>query len=78
MSEYLINNGKPRIATSYDDIDSWNIPTVVPFDEEQRVYVSEVIWAMVRVMAASSTLEVEEQSILGPESSVGQRIQRNR
>jgi hypothetical protein len=66
MSENLINNRKPRIVTSYDDIDSWNIPTVVPFNEEQRVYVSEVILAMVRVIAASSTLEAEEQSILGP------------
>lgn len=59
------NQLQPPITVPHEDVDSWRIPTIVTFNDEQRLYVSEVLAAMVRIMAESSTLEVEEERILG-------------
>lgn len=64
MSEQ-VSNEKPQIVTLYDDVESYKIPAVVPLNDEQRLYLQEILAAMMRVMEQSSSLETEEQKILG-------------
>ena len=54
-----------KIATPYDDVEIWDVPRIVPFDEKQKTYVIDLIYAVRRVIEGSSNLEVEERIILG-------------
>jgi hypothetical protein len=64
ISEQSFNQSKLRIAVPYEGRESWEIPAIVPFSDEQRLYVSEVVEAVIRVMAEASSLGTEEK-ILG-------------
>lgn len=66
MSDHPINQTQPQIVAPEGELDSWKIPAIVPFNDEQRLYVSEVLAAMVSVITDSSRLEIEEKKILGP------------
>lgn len=66
MSARSITFPQPRIPVLYEDIDSRDMPAIVPLNDEQRAYVVEVLSAMVRVIVGSSTLEMEEGKAFGP------------
>lgn len=66
MSENSVRHPHVNIPNPYDDMDLWNMPAKVPFNDEQRLYLTEVLSAMIKVISGSSPLEVEEKRILGP------------
>lgn len=65
MTDQSINKPQPRIVAPHEGVDSLRIPAIVQFSDEQRIYVSEIVAALMRVMAEVSTLEAEEEKILG-------------
>lgn len=65
MNEGSMIQEKLRIASPYENVDSREMPAVIPLSDEQRSYVIEVLSAMVRVIAGSSRLELEEKMYLG-------------
>lgn len=54
-----------KIASSYDNVENQNLPGVVPFNDEQRKYVLELLSAMLRVIEGTSDLDSEESNIFG-------------
>lgn len=54
-----------RINTSSDDVDNEGLPRVVPFNEEQRTYLVELLSAVLSVIEGTSDLESEERKIFG-------------
>ena len=65
MSERLVVSKKPRLPMLYEETNSWEIPAVIALNDEQREYVIEVLSALVRVIEGVSSLEQEEQRVLG-------------
>ena len=65
-ADHSTHRRNPRIITPFDNVESWKIPTVVPFNDEQRVYFTEIVCAVMRVMAKETPLEIEEERIIGP------------
>lgn len=65
MSERSMIQEKLRIASLYENIDSREMPAIIPLSDEQRSYVIEVLSAMIRVIAGSTPLELEERMYLG-------------
>ncbi len=65
MSERPVIPSQPRIPVLYEDVDSREIPAVIPLNDEQRGYLIEVLSAMIRVIDGSSSLEEEEEIVFG-------------
>lgn len=65
MSDCSITRRLGRIAAPFDNLESWKIPAIVPINDEQRAYVSEVMLALIRVVGEGSSLEAEEERVLG-------------
>ena len=49
-SDCLILKRVERITAPFDDLESWKIPDVVPLNDEQRAYVSQVMLALIAVV----------------------------
>jgi hypothetical protein len=64
-SDCLISRRLGRIAAPFDNLESWKIPAVVPLNDEQRTYVSEVMIALIAVVGEESSLATEEERVLG-------------
>lgn len=67
---YSDKNTRIRMAqvptiSKYDKINVMEIPAIVEMNDEQRLYLMELVSSIRSVIAGSSTLEVEEQEILG-------------
>lgn len=65
MSECSKFRGVDRIVTAYENAESWKIPAVIPLNDIQRSYVSEVFRALTEVIIDASSLPVHEKRILG-------------
>lgn len=65
MKERTILQEKLRIVSPYEEGESWEIPVVIPLSDEQRSYLIEILSAMIRVIGGSSSLESEEERLLG-------------
>ena len=65
MNERLMIQERLRIVSPYENVDSRGMPAVIPLSDEQRSYVIEVLSAMIRVIAGSTPLELEERMYLG-------------
>ena len=64
MSECSVPKPLKRIENPYANMEHWKIPAVIPLNDEQRSYVSEVVLALVKVIGEVSSLEKEE-NVLG-------------
>lgn len=54
-----------KITTSYDNTENEDLPGVIPFSDDQRKYVIEMLSAMLRVIEGTSDLGSEENMIFG-------------
>jgi len=61
----LISEKLGRITALFENLESWKIPAVVPFNDEQRSYVSQVLLALIAVVGEGSSLVAEEERVLG-------------
>jgi len=65
MSDCLVSKKLGRIPAPFDNLESWRIPDVVPLNDEQRAYVSQVMLALIAVVGEESSLMVQEERVLG-------------
>jgi hypothetical protein len=65
MSECSLPERLGPIAAPYDNLENWQIPSIVTLNDVQRSYVSEVLSALVRIVGGVSSLESEERNTLG-------------
>ena len=65
MSDCSISRRLGRITAPFDGLENWKIPAVVPLNDEQRSYVSQVMLALITVVGQESSLEAEEKRVLG-------------
>lgn len=65
MSEPGVVYSKPKIHSRYDEVETWEIPAVVPLTDEERIYIIEILSAFIRIIEGTSSLEQEEEQVLG-------------
>lgn len=65
MSGSQLDSQRVQIPMPFEFIDSWNLPEVIPLTDEQRVYIIDILSALIRVVEGVSSLEQEEKQVLG-------------
>jgi len=65
MPGYQLDPQRVQIPMPFEDIDSWNLPEMIPLTDEQRVYIIDILSALMRVVEGVSSLEQEEEQVLG-------------